>query len=123
MIRYINRTGVWVISEKEEDALEWFDRGRPPDVKIGDDLSEYYDEADEFILKADVVLRKEPKESAEKIVIKAGTKIYFYYGTEMDVYTNMDEVSWTGMVGGAGKKFLGWQLMEDAKNLPIDPPY
>jgi hypothetical protein len=69
------------------------------------------------------VPRKEPKENAEKIVAKAGTKVYFYYATELDIYTDMNEVSWTGVVGGKGKKFLGWQLAADRDNLPIDPPY
>jgi hypothetical protein len=35
---------------------------------------------------------------------------------------SINEVSWTGVVGGKDKKFLGWQLAKDWANLPIDTP-
>ena len=109
-------------TQEDEDELEWFMQGRPPRIVTGDDLSEEMEDADRFVLKAQVVLRKEPRMDAGTIVVPAGTVIYLHYATEMFVHNDLDEVSWTYMVG-EDNKVIGWQLMEEAKELPIDPPF
>jgi hypothetical protein len=112
---YINVKDVEKVPMSDVDLgqIDYFRRGRPVLIRVGDDFSEYlWEGASELTLPTDLTLLTEPKIGAEKIRVPKGIKVYELTGTEY-VYHDMDEKGWVYFVGCKDKRFLGWMTQED----------
>ncbi|MCL2010870.1 MAG: hypothetical protein FWG71_10075, partial [Synergistaceae bacterium] len=100
------------LTDYQQRQLDYLAQGRPVRLKVGDDMSEYWDYTAPYELKTPATLRRDPKTDSEQITLPVGTVIIFNDATEWDFYHDMEETPWIWVMG-ENKTILGWITAED----------
>ena len=94
------------LDEDNKNALDYFNRGRPLNIHVGDDLSSYSLDTESYVLQVPITLRKEPKANADTIVLPVGT-VVLVCPNELGIYYDMDEECWFYLMD-ENQKLIGW---------------
>ena len=117
----------------DKDFLERFDKGRPPQIQIGDDLEKIRKATDRKFRSADTIipltLYSEPDLKSKTIQLPAGSAIIdteepygrgYYYHLErhhtFDLHIDMQDRWWTAVIDTDSQKVVGWLNPEEYRD-------
>ncbi|GHV55384.1 hypothetical protein FACS1894216_17570 [Synergistales bacterium] len=105
------------LSDNERAEVDIFKKGRPPRLKVGDNLSQEVSGMSIYVTQSPLTMWTAPNDSAAAKELPQGTGILADKSSDYvpGTYQNMDNELWVPIINGATSRILGWVRQGDWK--------